>query len=153
MKINKEAKKSTQYINTILDSIADGVFTVDSEWKITSFNSAAERITGVSRDEAVGQYCCDIFRANICQSNCTLRKTLRTGKEIINQRIDILNSAGEKIPISISTAILKNEKGEILGGVETFIRNIHLRILSVRITVFKRYLRYFPILQKATVRY
>ncbi len=71
---NKD-KNSIQHINTILDSIADGVFTVDSDWKITSFNSAAERITGVSRNEAIGQYCCDIFRANICQSNCTLRKT------------------------------------------------------------------------------
>ncbi|MFC1562873.1 sigma-54 interaction domain-containing protein [candidate division KSB1 bacterium] len=120
MRINKEAKKSNQYINTILESIADGVFTIDSDWKIMSFNSAAERITGVSREEAIGQYCCDIFRANICQSNCALRKTLKAGKEIINQRIDILNSVGERIPISISTAILKNENGEILGGVETF---------------------------------
>jgi len=137
MRINKKTEESNQYINTILDSIADGVFTVDSDWKITSFNSAAERITGVSRDEAVGQYCCDIFRANICQSNCALRKTLKTGKEIINQRIDILNSAGEKIPISISTAILKNEKGEILGGVETF-RDLSA-VEELRKEIYKKY--------------
>ena len=39
----------------ILDSIADGVFTVDETWRITSFNKAAEKITGVRRDEAMGK--------------------------------------------------------------------------------------------------
>ena len=39
--------------DTILDSIADGVFTVDDQWRITSFNRAAEWITGVKRGEAV----------------------------------------------------------------------------------------------------
>ena len=118
--MSKELKTTPEYLSTILDSIADGVFTIDQDWKITSFNRAAEKITGVSRDEAVGQYCCDIFRANICQSECAMRKTLKTGKEIINQKINILNSEGKTIPVSISTGILKDETGKILGGVETF---------------------------------
>ena len=42
---------------TILDSTTDGVFTVDEYWKITSFNRAAEEITGVSREEAIGKTC------------------------------------------------------------------------------------------------
>jgi PAS domain S-box-containing protein len=64
----------------ILDSIADGVFTVDKEFRITSFNRAAEEITKFSRDEAIGQFCCEIFRANVCFENCALRETLKTGK-------------------------------------------------------------------------
>ena len=46
---------------TILDSIADGVFTVDSDWKITSFNRAAEKITGIKKKEAMGRYCWEVF--------------------------------------------------------------------------------------------
>jgi len=118
--MKKKNNNSNQYINTILDSIADGVFTVDLDWKIISFNSAAERITGSSKEEAIGQYCYDVFRSNICQSNCVMRKTLETKKDITNQRIDILNNEGKKIPISISTGILKDENGEVIGGVETF---------------------------------
>ena len=38
----------------ILDSVNDGVFTIDREWRITSFNAAAERITGVEREDAIG---------------------------------------------------------------------------------------------------
>ncbi len=39
---------------------------------------------------------------------------------MINHRVNIINNDGEKLPISISTAVLKNDRGEIIGGVETF---------------------------------
>lgn len=106
--------------DTILDSIADGVFTVDENWQITSFNKAAEDIIGIQRQEAIGRRCCDIFKASICETSCALRKTMETGKPIINQVIYILDNAGERIPISISTALLKDNDGKVIGGVETF---------------------------------
>lgn len=104
----------------ILDSIADGVFTVDAGWKITSFNKAAEIITGISREEATGQRCCDVFRASICETGCAIRETIETNRAIVNKPIFIINARGEKIPISISAAILKDKKGKTIGGVETF---------------------------------
>ncbi len=104
----------------ILDSIADGVFTVDKDWHITSFNRAAERITGMLSEKAIGQKCFDVFHTNICQTACALRETLKTGKEIIDQPVNILNGEGKIIPVSISTAVLKDEKRNIIGGVETF---------------------------------
>jgi PAS domain S-box-containing protein len=104
----------------ILDSIADGVFTVDKDWNITSFNRAAKRITGVSSQKAIGQKCFDVFHANICQTACAIRETLKTDKEIIDQPVNILNHEGKLVPVSISTAVLKDEKGNIIGGVETF---------------------------------
>jgi transcriptional regulator with PAS, ATPase and Fis domain len=61
-----------------------------------------------------------VFRANICESQCVLRHTLKTGKPIVNKAIYIVNADGKKVPISISTALLKDEKGRVLGGVETF---------------------------------
>lgn len=104
----------------ILDSIADGVFTVDAEWHVTSFNAAAERITGVKRQDAIGRPCCDVFRASICENACALRRTLATGKSVVNKAVYIVDSNGKQIPISISTAILKDTKGKVIGGVETF---------------------------------
>jgi PAS domain S-box-containing protein len=104
----------------ILDSIADGVFTVDSDWNITSFNRAAENITGIKKSEAIGRKCWEVFRASICESLCSLRHTVETGNPIVNQSIFIVNSRGERVPISISTALLKDKKGKVIGGVETF---------------------------------
>jgi PAS domain S-box-containing protein len=104
----------------ILNSIADGVFTVDLEWRITSFNRAAEEITGVTASEAIGRPCCEVFRANVCETTCVLKYTLETQKPIINRPIAILRADGKEIPISVSTALLKDESGKTIGGVETF---------------------------------
>jgi len=106
--------------STILDSIADGVFTVDKDWKITSFNRAAEKITGIEKADAIGRYCWEVFKTSICEQRCSLRHTIESGESIVNQPIFIINSKGERIPISISTAILKDNKGKVIGGVETF---------------------------------
>ena len=115
MKTNQPA-----FQETILDSINDGVFTIDKKWKITSFNKSAEKITGIPRKEAIGKRCRDVFRADVCERSCVLDRTLKTGKPCINVTVHIINRKGKKIPISVSTAILKTPQGTIVGGVETF---------------------------------
>ncbi|MBN2126130.1 MAG: sigma 54-interacting transcriptional regulator [Deltaproteobacteria bacterium] len=111
------SKDQTQII---LDSIADGVFTVDSDFRITSFNRAAEKITGIRKGEALGRHCWEVFRASICEKQCSLRRTMETGQPIVNQSIFIVSLDGDRIPVSISTALLKDEMDEAVGGVETF---------------------------------
>ncbi len=104
----------------ILDYVPDGVFTVDSEWRVTSFNRAAEKMTGIRRADALGRRCCEVFRASICESACALKQTLSTGRPVVNKVVYIIDARGEKIPISISTAALKDAKGRVIGGVESF---------------------------------
>ena len=106
--------------NIILDSIADGVFTVDMDFRITSINRAATEILGITEDEAIGRLCFEIFHASICEHSCALKETMNTGRNIINKTVYIVNSKGEKVPITVSTALLKNEDWGIIGGVETF---------------------------------
>lgn len=104
----------------ILDSIADGVFTINLDFKITYINKAAADILKIRPQEAVGKLCFEVFHASICEHSCALRETINTGRNIVNKTVYIVNSIGEIIPINISTALLKNESGEIIGGVETF---------------------------------
>jgi PAS domain S-box-containing protein len=111
---------SPQEVATILDSIADGVFTVDRDFIITTFNRAAESITGFAAAEAIGEHCYNIFRAPVCQTGCLLAESIRTGRQISGLELTILNRRNEEVPISISTAVLRNEDGEVIGGVETF---------------------------------
>lgn len=106
--------------DVILDSINEGVFTVDLDWRVTAFNQAAERITGVPRRDALGRPCCEVFRASICEGACALRQTLSTGKPIVNATAHIVNHFGQRIPIRISTALLKTPDDKLIGGVETF---------------------------------
>jgi len=106
--------------DAILESISDGVFTVDLEWRVTSFNRAAEEITGVSRKEAIGRRCSEVFRSSMCGAACALKQTLKTGEPIIGKSGYIINANGDRIPISTSTAVLRAADGSVIGGAETF---------------------------------
>ncbi|MBN2654567.1 MAG: sigma 54-interacting transcriptional regulator [Nitrospirae bacterium] len=104
----------------VLESISDGVFTVDLDWRVTSFNRAAEEITGVKRKEAIGRRCSEVFRSSMCGPACALKQTLKTGRPIIGKSGYIIDSEGSRIPISISTAVLRDGSGNVIGGAETF---------------------------------
>ncbi len=104
----------------IFNSISDGVFTVDYNCRITSFNQAAERISGFSREEAIGQFCFDIFRTDICQSRCALRHTLANGQAVSNTRVTIITRNGRRVPISVSTTVLHDKGNTPVGAVEFF---------------------------------
>jgi PAS domain S-box-containing protein len=112
--------QSREEKDIILDSIADGVFTVNKDWRITSFNRAAEQITGIRQAEAIGRFCREVLKADVCEAGCALRETMQTGRPIVNKPVDIVDAQGRRKPITISTALLRNENGQIMGGVETF---------------------------------
>jgi PAS domain S-box-containing protein len=116
-RMDRQSHKET---DIILDSIADGVFTIGKDWRITSFNRAAEQITGISRAEAIGRFCREVLKADVCEAGCALRETMETGRPIVNKPVDIIDAHGHCKPITISTALLQDENGQIMGGVETF---------------------------------
>ncbi len=124
-------------VGVILDSVADGVFTVDGGFRVTSFNRAAEEITGVPREEALGRPCCEVFRASICEAQCALKETMHTGRPVVNRSVYILRPDGERVPISVSTALLKDREGNIMGGVETF-RDLRL-VEQLRAEIARQY--------------
>ncbi len=116
----KNRPDDDRFFKVILSSVADGVFTVDSSRLITSFNPAAEKITGVPASKALGRKCYEVFHADCCEDGCMLERSLNTGQEAIDQPVNITNASGERIPISVSTAVLRDDDGEVLGAVETF---------------------------------
>ena len=103
----------------ILDSISCGIFTVDASWRITFFNTAAEHLTGVRREEALGRPCREVLRGDICDGNCALRETLRTGKSIVGKPFELIDVRGRRHPVSVSTMVFKDAEGRPLGGVES----------------------------------
>jgi PAS domain S-box-containing protein len=104
----------------ILECISDGVFTIDYNWEITSFNRAAEEITGIGRKDAIGRHCWEVFRSNMCEAECALKKTMEEGRPYVSTSAYIINSSRKKIPISVSTSLLIDKNKDIIGGVEIF---------------------------------
>jgi len=114
------ADENESFNRNILESIADGAFTVNHKFEITSFNRAAENITGFNREEAIGMKCYNVFRADICKSNCALNKSIETGRDIFNQKVIIKDIDGDDVKIIVSTCVLRNSEHLVIGGVETF---------------------------------
>lgn len=109
-----------RFFPLIFDSISQGIFTVDEDKRITSFNRAAEKISGYTRKEAVGRRCYEVFRADICQEDCPLKHSLQTREEVENREVTILTRDGYELSIAITSAPLLGENGEIVGVVEIF---------------------------------
>lgn len=125
-----------EQVSVILDSVAAGIFTIDMDWRVTSFNRMAEEITGVTREEAQGKPCWEVFKADICERHCPIRETMATGAPIVNRSAYILDVEGNRVPISVTAAQLK-EGDQVIGGVETF-RDLRL-VEALRKKIEQRY--------------
>jgi len=113
-------KQIQEHYQIILDSIADGVLTVNLDLRITSFNKGSEEITGIPREEAIGRPCFEILKASCCETQCLIQKTIKRKRPIISRPVYILRADKKRILISVTTALLKDSQGKIIGGVETF---------------------------------
>jgi PAS domain S-box-containing protein len=108
----------------VLHSIADGVFTVDRELRITAFNTAAERIVGWRETEVIGKACAEVF----CdtegeQRQCELiQQAMDDGRSISSTPEDppVLSRTGDPVYISSSTAPIHSHEGQVEGAVVVF---------------------------------
>ncbi|MBI5057587.1 MAG: sigma 54-interacting transcriptional regulator [Nitrospirae bacterium] len=106
-------------IDSIINSLADGVFTTDAEMRITSFNEGLEQLTGLKAKEAIGRKCSEVLMADNCDRECPLLFALRNGYGLANCKERIVGKDGATIPVYLSTAILKDNAGRNVGLVAT----------------------------------
>ena len=116
MMINSDPR----FLPVIFHSIPHGIFTIDENGRITSFNHAAEKITGFAAAEAIGKRCFNVFRTDICQQDCPLKRSVRTMEKTEGREVTILTKDDKKLVITISTAAMTDDAGNVLGGVEMF---------------------------------
>ena len=105
----------------IFNSKLEGMFTINTDWEITSFNHAAENITGFSIREAIGKKCMDIFKSSKCNKGCHMESTM-LGKQLsISNELIIQHKNGSSIPVRTNSAALYNGLGNRVGAVGTFL--------------------------------
>jgi len=109
-----------QTSKTILNAIADPVFTVDNNMNITYFSPACEELTGYGAKEALNKKCSVIFKSNICTDSCAIKRSALGNKPIRHVEIQIESKDKNKIPILASASSIKNYCGEAMGGCEVF---------------------------------
>ncbi|MEW6363500.1 MAG: sigma 54-interacting transcriptional regulator [Acidobacteriota bacterium] len=125
-----EKRLDARHFPLVLDFVEQGIFTVDEKGCITSFNRAAKAITGYSEEDVLGRECSSVFRTELCDTICPLRRSIASGEYIRNREVRIHAKDGRRIPISISTAPLLTSWGTLLGGVEVFTDLSHIADLQ-----------------------
>ena len=105
---------------TLVESIPEGVFTIDLQWRIISFNREAEVITGFRKSEVIGRNCWEIFRSDICNLNCPLRLAMEQGRSYMDQDVRMIRKGGESLAILVNAGLLRTLTGKVIVAVETF---------------------------------
>ena len=122
--------KNTQFPSTgvppdlleaLFNSVSEGVFAIDRDFRITAINDAALRTLGLPRHRALGRPCREVFRSNLCGDDCPLSQAFERGVPQFNNCALIKDSWGQNLPVTLSTALVRDARGEVVGGVETFV--------------------------------
>lgn len=112
----------------ILNSLNDGVYVTDLERRIVYWNQAAEKITGWRAGEVMGRACHDNILCHtdkegnkLCgHDNCPLHRAIVNKTSSSPAMIFARTRDNKKIPLQVSVSPFRDEKGEVIGGVEIF---------------------------------
>ena len=113
-----------KYLNNqnddILNSLSEGIITVDKDFKITFLNKAAEHFIGKESAEVLGLQCREICKSKFCESECPVSLVLKSGENIYDFHSQLAFRNGNLKPVLLNTAILKNGNKEPVGAVISF---------------------------------
>jgi PAS domain S-box-containing protein len=104
----------------ILDHLPDGLMTMNKKGQIIYFNAAAERITGLSANDAIGMHCRQIFKTTTCETGRISPKSQQRNKSVYDQEFRVTRLDGKKISIISSISSLKDNQGNVIGGMQVF---------------------------------
>ena len=113
---------NVRFINRIIDSMADGVFTMDAKGRISSWNPSMERISGYSAEEALGKTCALLQCSRCYGRNCPadVKKCKIMEKEYSEvKECRLRHKDGRDVPIYKNAGVVKDENDNIIGIVET----------------------------------
>jgi diguanylate cyclase (GGDEF)-like protein/PAS domain S-box-containing protein len=150
---------SDNIYHTILDNLYDGVYFVDRDRKITYWNKGAERITGYPDAEVVGSRCSDNILMHVddrgtllCKDLCPLAATIQDGVERTSD-VYLRHKYGHRVSVNIRITPLRNDRGEITGGVEVFTENSQKLSAIARMEAFEKLAYLDPLTGTANRRY
>lgn len=115
--------------NVILDSLSDGVYVCDRDRRIVYWNKAAERITGWPAAEVIGRKCVDDVLAHVDKDGhrlcgeefCPLHRSMVTGMQsTVGLTVYARGKDGNRIPMQVTVSPIRDNRGAIVGGVESF---------------------------------
>ncbi|MEJ5301042.1 MAG: sigma 54-interacting transcriptional regulator [Thermodesulforhabdaceae bacterium] len=111
-----------KYWQTIVNTMMDGLMVVDVDGKIVFVNRALEEMSGYRKEELIGKSC-QILECDTCleaiRKGGTKHCALFMEQQVRRCRCTMKRKNGEPLPVLKNAVVLKDDKGQIVGGVET----------------------------------
>ena len=107
-------------LETILNSLKEGILAHDLDRKILFFNDAAEQITGIKRENVLGRDCHDAFGAPFCGQRCSFCSETPAGHDKCEHTINLTTPDGQNRVIEMSVIMMKDESDNEVGALATF---------------------------------
>ncbi len=123
--LEKSVKELTKKTELMLYHIDEGVFTVDQELRILTFNPAAEKILGWQEEEVIGRPCAEIFRGEDGASSSQeelLLEAMRKAQAVtsVKEGYPVINKDGQQIFIASNVVPLLDLDGQVIGAMVAF---------------------------------
>jgi len=120
----RQAEKATRLahteINQIFQTAADGMRVIDKDFTVLRVNETLAALSGVSKDEAVGKKCYDVFPGPLCHTpDCSMVRILK-GEERVESDVEKLRKDGKKVPCIVTATPFRGPGGDLIGIVEDF---------------------------------
>jgi len=106
---------------------------LDGQLTVVAFGEGAERITGYTREETVGQKCDFLFRCGVSGQTCPAAVTLSTGQPVGNFRCDVFTKDDDQIPICVNSSPIRDNEGKVSSVVLTFRNVAEVRELMLKL--------------------
>jgi len=103
-------------IETIIQSMADGLVAVDADRNVLAFNREAEHLTGVAQEEAVGRAVEEVLRA-VDQQSTPVTLPIYSLADGAVGGVFLQRDDADPVPVAVTSAVLTNEAGDVAGGV------------------------------------
>jgi len=118
----QELKQEESFRENVINSMMNGLITVDVEGRIKLANETAVQLTGYTQEELFSMNVSDLLSDNLRESdgNPVLR-TLRTGRRSYQQEAWLNKKDGSTDPIVLNTTFLQDEAKQIQGVLAIFI--------------------------------
>ncbi|MEW6291370.1 MAG: hybrid sensor histidine kinase/response regulator [Thermodesulfobacteriota bacterium] len=115
----------------ILHSLPDAVVTTDRQMRVNYFNLAAARLTGFRPVEALGMYCKDVLKSDICETECLVKRALDSRRNVFNVETTITTALRDRTNILVNASLLTDYTGNIVGYMCVFRDIMQLKKMMV----------------------
>ena len=114
----------------IVESMLGGLISINSDGRITAFNKAAEEITGLSREQALGKHCQKVLK-DYKEVADLLMQSLREGKSYSQYELEVRGKNGRQITLNLNLSLLRGTRNRTLGATVMFADISQMRQLRI----------------------